>query len=107
MELIKRIRRMQDGTLYPYSDKMAQSFGMEIVLCDATGTVREVVGEVGSVGTHGRQFKGSPVSEEESQARLATKSKKIRKKATPKPPPQLSTLLDEVEPDGSNDPITG
>lgn len=88
MELIKRLRRIKDGVIYPYSDAMAQSYGLEIVMCSPeTGEVEEVIGEVGSVGVYGRRFVGTTLPEEESQARLKTPAKKPRaprKKATAK-----------------------
>ena len=94
-ELIKRLRRISDGVIYPYSDRLAQSLGMEIVMCDAQNQVQEVIGEVGSRGVYGRTFVGQPVGEDEAQARLQTpsqqppQSKKRRgrpKSATPGAP---------------------
>ena len=57
--MIKRLRRMKDGVIYGYSAKMAESYGMEIVMCDENNNVLEVIGEVGAPGTYGRQYMGT------------------------------------------------
>ena len=63
---IKRLRRMKDGQIYGYSDAMAATLGMEIVMVDEiSGEVVEELGEVGELGVYGRNYVGNKVYSDE------------------------------------------
>lgn len=53
----RRLRRIKDGKMFGYNEKMAGYSGMEVVLCDDdTNNVIQNLGELGEVTIRGRKY---------------------------------------------------